>query len=94
MSEALEIHPSVYVAPSAQLFGRAIEPEGRVRYTGWFRKLADTDRVLYTGFYMHECVPDHDGACVKVVFPMPDGNATVILRQELGPGGELRLDTR
>jgi hypothetical protein len=31
---------------------------------------------------MTETPPLHDGACVKVVFPMPNGNATVILRPE------------
>ena len=54
--------------------------DGTVRYTGWFRKLAEHDRVLYTGFYMTERVPGEDVPCVKVVFPMPNGNATVILR--------------
>ncbi|MCU1278900.1 MAG: hypothetical protein JWM53_2446, partial [bacterium] len=31
--------------------------------------------------------------CVKVVFPMPRGNATVVLRPELGPDGSLVLDS-
>lgn len=58
------------------------EPDGRVRYTGWFRKLARKAQVIYTGFYMTEEIPHAEGACVKVVFPMPNGNATVILRPE------------
>lgn len=56
--------------------------DGSIRYTGWFRKLAKTGSVIYTGFYMTETPPRSDGPCVKVVFPMPDGNATVILRPE------------
>jgi hypothetical protein len=60
------------------------EPDGTLRYTGWFRKIADTERVLYTGFYMLETIPEHSSPVVKVVFPMPDGNATVLLRPEVG----------
>jgi hypothetical protein len=64
-----------------------------IRYTGWFRKLAEHDRVLYTGFYMSERVPGEDVPCVKVVFPMPNGNATVILRPRAEPDGSLILDS-
>jgi hypothetical protein len=64
---------------------------GRVRYTGWFRKLARGGHVIYTGFYMTVRPPCVDGHCVKVVFPMPDGNATVILRPEHDEGDGLRL---
>jgi len=66
--------------------------DGTLRYTGWFRTLAENRRVLYTGFYMTETAPDA-GPCVKVVFPMPNGNATVVLRPEVGPGGALILDS-
>jgi hypothetical protein len=37
-------------------------------------------RVLFTGFYMTQRIPGGDTPCVKAVFPMPDGNATVVLR--------------
>jgi hypothetical protein len=67
--------------------------DGSVRYTGWFRTLAEDERVLYTGFYMTERAPAAAGPCVKVVFPMPRGNATVVLRPELGAGGSLLLDS-
>jgi hypothetical protein len=66
--------------------------DGTVRYTGWFRTLAQHQRVLYTGFYMTEMAP-HAGPCVKVVFPMPRGNATVVLRPQLGADGSLVLDS-
>jgi hypothetical protein len=68
-------------------------PDGTVQYTGWFRTLTGQRRVLYTGFYMTERVPGASGPCVKVAFPMPHGNATVVLRPELGPGGSLVLDS-
>jgi hypothetical protein len=35
--------------------------------------------------------PRAEGRCVKVVFPMPNGNATVILRPDHDGGAGLRL---
>lgn len=68
-------------------------PSGEPRYTGWFRRLRKDGRVLYTGFYMTERVPASPSACVKVVFPMPNGNATVILRPEIAGDGSFVLDS-
>jgi hypothetical protein len=68
--------------------------EGAVRYSGWYRRLMETGRTIYTGFYMTERVPRCDNPCVKVVFPMPDGNATVILRPSLDEQGHLRLSSK
>jgi hypothetical protein len=68
--------------------------DGSVRYTGWFRTLAGQRRALYTGFYMTERAPHEPGRCVKVVFPMPRGNATVILRASLDDTGALTLDSK
>ena len=67
--------------------------DGSVKYTGWFRTLGAEQHVLYTGFYMTERAPEARGPCVKVVFPMPNGSATVILRPEHGPDGSLILDS-
>ncbi|HSD88003.1 MAG TPA: hypothetical protein VLB44_10835 [Kofleriaceae bacterium] len=67
--------------------------DGTVRYTGWFRTLAEHQHVLYTGFYMTERAPLAPGPCVKVVFPMPSGNATVVLRPALESDGSLVLDS-
>jgi hypothetical protein len=67
--------------------------DGSVRYTGWFRTLVADRSVLYTGFYMTETAPGPGVPCVKVVFPMPSGNATVVLRPALQPDGSLILDS-
>jgi hypothetical protein len=69
------------------------EKDGRVKYTGWFRTLAKQELVLYTGFYMTAKVPNETVPCVKVVFPMPNGNATVILRPRVDETGALTLDS-
>jgi hypothetical protein len=66
-------------------------PDGTIRYTGWFRKLQRSDRVIYTGFYMTQTIPVGGDTCVKVVFPMPNGNATVILRPQNDEGSGFRL---
>lgn len=69
------------------------DAEGRQRYTGWFRKLQRTGQVIYTGFYMTEQLPECDSRCVKVVFPMPEGNATVLLRPANDDGDGFRLES-
>lgn len=68
-------------------------PDGTTRYTGWFRRLREGDRVAYTGFYTTTRTP-LAGECVKTVFPMPRGNATVILRPRNMPNGGLRLESK
>lgn len=70
------------------------ERSGDVRYAGWYRRLVESGRVIYTGFYMTEAVPHCPGRCVKVVFPMPSGNATVILRPSLDSEGNLLLSSK
>lgn len=67
------------------------DTEGRRRYTGWLRRLADGERVLYTGLYSVERPPGYPDPCVKVSFPVPRGSSTVFLRPEALPGGSFRL---
>jgi hypothetical protein len=66
---------------------------GAVRYSGWYRRLMEMGRTIYTGFYMTARVPHCPTPCVKVVFPMPNGNATVILRPSIDAGGHLVLSS-
>lgn len=53
---------------------------GAVRYTAWLRRLVGSGDVLYAGSYGLAFVPGRRGACVKVVFPLPNGNAIVVMR--------------
>lgn len=62
------------------------DQNGTVRYTGWLRRVVETARVIYTGFYTSQKPPGHPSACVKVVFPLPAGNATVLLKPALEEG--------
>lgn len=67
--------------------------DGAVKYTGWYRKLKKTGRSIYTGFYTTREIPGSETPCVKVIFPMPKGNATVLLRPENDPDGGFRLES-
>lgn len=63
-----------------------------VHYTGWFRQVVASRRMLYTGFYMTATPPKEDRRCIKVVFPVPGGNATVLLRPQ-SDGDRLILES-
>lgn len=61
------------------------------QYVGWLRKVVKTGNVIYAGAYT-SCTPPKLGyECVKVVFPLPNGNATVILWPENMKDGSLKL---
>jgi hypothetical protein len=63
-------------------------------YTGWLRKTNATGEIVYAGFYTTCQPPAYVGRCVKVVFPLPQGSATVLLKPVNGPGGSLKLVSR
>ncbi len=67
------------------------ESAGRVVYTAWIRDLVATGRTLYAGSYSSCKVPGYGGSCGKVVFPLPNGNAMVIMRPESNPDGSLTV---
>lgn len=61
-----------------------------LKYTIWHRTFADGKKVLYSGVY--SVGVDRSGnSCVKAVFPLPKGNATVLMRPCVGEKGELIL---
>jgi hypothetical protein len=67
------------------------ERSGRVVYTAWIRDVVSTRRTLYAGAYSVCHVPGYAGPCVKVVFPLPNGSAVVIMRPESNPDGSLTV---
>lgn len=60
-------------------------------YACWLRKLSMTNEVVYAGFYSFCQTPALPYPCVKVVFPLPKGNVTVILRVEIQSDGSVKL---
>jgi hypothetical protein len=67
------------------------DASGRTVHTGWQRRLLGSGRIIYSGFYTTVKPPGHASRCVKVVFPVPRGNATVVLRPEHGADGRFHL---
>jgi hypothetical protein len=71
-----------------------VDPKnGTVRYTAWLRELLGTGDVLYAGSYSTCTVPGYAGTCVKVVFPLPNGNAIVIMKPEAHPDGSFSISS-
>jgi hypothetical protein len=58
---------------------------GELRHTAWFRRLQGSGNVLYAGFYSITHLPECPDPMVKVVFPLPNGNAIVLMRTECRP---------
>ncbi len=70
---------------------RLVDREGTVKLTAWVREIVSTGRILYAGAYSLCALPGYPGTCVKVVFPLPNGNATVIMKALSAPDGSLTL---
>ncbi len=60
------------------------------KYTIWLRKIESTGLIVYSGIY-GTCTLPSGITCIKAVFPLPKGNATVILEPEVGKNHELIL---
>jgi len=69
------------------------KPNDEVVYTCWLRKVMATGDVVYAGFYSVCQPPNYPDPCVKVVFPLPQGNTTVVLRAIAHPNGSLELSS-
>lgn len=63
------------------------------KWTVWYRILRATNHVIYSGVYTVCSIPNQPGKFLKVVFPLPNGNATVIMRREVLPNGALKLSS-
>jgi hypothetical protein len=68
--------------------------DGSLVNVAWIRTLKSTGRVIYCGVYSTCVVPGFDGTCLKVSFPLPNGNATVILWPRVESDGSLVLTSR
>lgn len=66
--------------------------EGKVpKWTIWYRLLRSNQRVIYSGIYT-TCQPEnHQTPLLKVIFPLPNGNASVIMNKVVKEDGSLLL---
>jgi hypothetical protein len=66
---------------------------GQVVCTAWVRELRATGKVLYAGSYSLCRIPGNPNPCVRVVFPLPNGNAIVIMKAVSNGDGALSLQS-
>lgn len=70
-----------------------VDPKtNEVKRTVWFRAFQSSGEVVYSGVY-ETCILPSGKSCIKAVFPLPNGNATVILSPTVGQNGELILES-
>ncbi len=62
------------------------------KYTIWLRKIESSGLIIYSGVY-ETCVLPDGVICIKAVFPLPKGNATVLLQPKIGENHELVLQS-
>lgn len=66
---------------------------GEAKWTVWYRILKASRQVIYSGVYTTCALPGREGRYLKVIFPLPNGSATVIMRHEVLPDGALKLSS-
>ncbi|WP_109301381.1 hypothetical protein [Aquimarina sp. AU474] len=64
----------------------------KTKRTIWLRTFKNTEQVVYSGVYETCTIPSGQN-CIKAIFPLPNGNATVILNPIVGEKGELILNS-
>jgi hypothetical protein len=70
---------------------RLVDADQRVRHTAWVRTAVKTGGPVFVGQYGTAEIPGHDGPCIKVVFPLPNGTAIILLRPRADPEGGFSL---
>ncbi len=70
------------------------EDSAIARYTVWYRILKSKNDVIYSGVYSTTFLKSIEQQCLKVVFPLPNGNATVIMKISVLNDGSLFLASK
>jgi len=76
---------------SSEVYQLTDKNTNEVKVTGWLRRNLLTGNLIYAGCYSHCNLPKSNLNCVKVVFPLPNGSATVILKPVNCEGGALKI---
>ncbi|MFT7033064.1 MAG: hypothetical protein ACJA2S_001565, partial [Cyclobacteriaceae bacterium] len=63
------------------------------KWTIWFRTLKFNNRVIYSGVYTHCLLPKYQTPLLKVIFPLPNGNASVVMTKKVENDGSLLLSS-
>ena len=80
---------SMGIASSVTQYARP--PDDRTAYTAWIRKIIGSGDILFAAAYSTTRIPGHDGPCVRVVFPLPNGNAIVLMKPVVHEDGSMSL---
>lgn len=64
------------------------------KYTIWYRILKAKNEVIYSGVYNHVFLPDKEETMVKVAFPLPNGNGSVIMEKSVLEDGSFRIESK
>jgi hypothetical protein len=67
--------------------------EHKTVWTIWYRKLKSSNDVIYAGVYTTAFVPKYNKNLLKVIFPLPNGNASVIMTKKVLSDGSLLLSS-
>lgn len=62
-------------------------------WTIWHRKSLQLDHVIFSGIYTYCTTPDKQTK-MKVIFPLPNGNATVLFDINVKKGGSFELESK
>ena len=62
-----------------------------IKYACWLRKSIKSNKVVYAGFYSSVRRQENAPEYVKVVFPLPKGNVTVLLKVVVLEDGSVKL---
>ncbi len=68
-----------------------LDSDGNQKYACWLRKTNKENKVVYAGFYSAFEVLGSSQRFVRVVFPLPKGNVTVMLQVEIQADGSVKL---
>lgn len=68
------------------------EKSQTVKRSVWLRTFIESKQVVYSGVY-ETCTIPSGRTCIKAIFPLPNGSATVILNPSVGKKGELILNS-
>lgn len=77
---------------SSEIIELVDQKNNEVKYRIWLRKVKETGQVIYSGIY-GTCTLPSNQTCIKAIFPLPKGNATVIMSPSIGKQRELILDS-
>jgi hypothetical protein len=69
------------------------DQQGSQLGAAWLRTLRSTGQAIYSGWYSAVTPPGADRPSIRVVFPLPNGSVTVLLRPEVRSDGALILSS-